>query len=204
MVHYKKKYLILFMQFVFSRLAITFLSFIGLSSFYKMAEDLPALNYIDQYRDLAIVEMHRSGIPASIILSQALHESNCGSSILALEANNHFGIKCKSYWVGKTYYHKDDDLNENGQLTESCFRSYSSALESYVDHSNFLMSSKNYQALFNIDRTDFKAWAHGLKKSGYATDMTYSEKLIALVEKFDLHQFDIVENPYRSRLLDKQ
>ena len=106
-------------------------------------EEALVWSYIDKYRDLAIAEMYRTGIPASIILAQGLHESNNGQSSLATEANNHFGIKCKSYWVGMTYYHKDDDYDRKGKIKDSCFRAYGSALESYVDHSNFLKTTKN-------------------------------------------------------------
>jgi flagellum-specific peptidoglycan hydrolase FlgJ len=179
-------------------IAIVFLS----SSFCRPIEDELAQDYIDNYKELAVVEMHRSGIPASIILAQGLHESNYGLSKLATDANNHFGIKCKAYWVGKTYYHKDDDFNKAGKLLESCFRSYSTALESYVDHSNFLMLTKHYSNLFNYDKTDYKAWAYGLKESGYATDIAYSEKLIEKIEKYYLNQYDYWESPYRTTLKD--
>jgi flagellum-specific peptidoglycan hydrolase FlgJ len=155
------------------------------------------ISYIEQYRDLAIVEMHRSGIPASIILAQALHESNAGKSPLAQEANNHFGIKCKSYWTGNTYYHKDDDLDRRGNLIESCFRSYMTAVESYVDHSNFLMETPHYAPLFQLDKDDFVAWAWGLKQCGYATDPDYAVKLIKIVNKYDLTQYDQAENPLK-------
>lgn len=156
-------------------------------------------NYVEEYKDLAVAEMYRTGIPASITLAQGLHESNYGQSRLATEANNHFGIKCKSYWVGQTFYHKDDDYKD-GKLMESCFRSYKSALESYVDHSNFLLTTKHYQSLFDIDKTDYKNWAHGLKKCGYATDPHYAEKLIKKIEKYYLAQYDYWENPFRSKL----
>lgn len=148
-----------------------------------------AFTYIDQYRDLAVVEMQRSGIPASITLAQALHESNYGMSDLATRANNHFGIKCKSYWRGETYRHKDDDYID-GRLIKSCFRSYMSALDSYVDHSNFLMQTSHYQPLFDLVKTDYKGWAHGLKQCGYATDKSYAGKLISIIEKYDLEQYD--------------
>ncbi|MFM2394837.1 MAG: hypothetical protein RLZZ546_2819 [Bacteroidota bacterium] len=186
------------MYIILKTLAIAGLS-IAMVSFHSPTEEI-AYQYVDNYKELAVVEMHRSGIPASIILSQALHESNYGGSKLAIEANNHFGIKCKSYWVGMTYYHKDDDYNQQGVLTESCFRSYPSALESYVDHSNFLMQTRHYETLFGYEKTDYKAWAYGLKQCGYATDEKYSEKLIQLIEKYDLDQYDHWESPYRIRL----
>jgi flagellum-specific peptidoglycan hydrolase FlgJ len=172
---------------------LLFLLVIG--SFYSGPE-VDKLNYIEQYKDLAIVEMHRTGIPASITLAQALHESNAGKSPLALEANNHFGIKCKSYWKGETYFHKDDDLNDRGQLIESCFRSYSTAVESYVDHSNFLTQSKHYSPLFSLDKDDFVAWAWGLKQCGYATDPNYAVKLIKIINRYNLTQYDNATNPW--------
>lgn len=148
-----------------------------------------AASYIETYKDLAIVEMHRSGVPASITLAQALHESNYGMSDLATKANNHFGIKCKAYWQGDTYKHKDDDYI-NGRLIKSCFRSYDTALDSYIDHSNFLMHTSHYQPLFALDRYDYKAWAHGLKSCGYATDKRYAEKLIRQIERYNLQDYD--------------
>lgn len=155
-------------------------------------------DYIDQYKDLAVAEMYRTGIPASITLAQGLHESNFGQSRLATEANNHFGIKCKSYWVGQKFFHKDDDYDRKGKLKDSCFRSYNSALESYVDHSNFLVQTKHYKSLFSYHRTDYKSWAKGLKKCGYATDKAYSEKLINKIEAYYLNQYDNWENPFES------
>ena len=179
-------------------LNIILLGFISLflSFSKKPSEDEIINNYIDNYKELAVVEMHRSGVPASITLAQALHESSNGFSKLATEANNHFGIKCKSYWVGNTYYHKDDDFDKSGNLLESCFRSYDSVMDSYVDNSNFLMLTSHYAPLFNNERTDYKAWAYGLKSCGYATDIRYSEKLISKIEKYNLHQYDLWENPY--------
>lgn len=159
-----------------------------------------AWSYIEQYKDLAIVEMYRTGIPASITLAQGLHESNYGKSRLATEANNHFGIKCKSYWTGQTFYHKDDDYDKKGRLLDSCFRSYNSSVESYVDHSNFLANTKHYQELFWYHKTDYKSWAHGLKKCGYATDKQYAHKLIRNIEKYNLSQYDHSDNPYRTVL----
>jgi flagellum-specific peptidoglycan hydrolase FlgJ len=146
--------------------------------------------YIEQYRDLAVIEMHRSGIPASIILAQALVESRYGTSKLATQANNHFGIKCKSYWKGMTYYHKDDDYNKAGKLIDSCFRSYHTAVDSYVDHSYFLMNTPWYKELFSYDKTDYINWAHGLKKCGYATNPKYADLLINKIKQFDLDQYD--------------
>jgi len=155
-----------------------------------------ALDYIQQYQQMAIMEMYRTKIPASITMAQALHESNKGTSSLATSAKNHFGIKCKSYWKGGTYYHKDDDLNDRGQLIESCFRSYETVIDSYVDHSNFLKYGENYQSLFILSPKDHKGWAHGLKRAGYATDPLYAEKLIKIIKEYGLEQLDHAENPY--------
>ena len=175
---------------------ITLLIFSILSLFISENPDEAAANaYVEKYKDLAVVEMHRSGIPASITLAQGLHESGVGSSDLAIFANNHFGIKCKSYWKGQTYNHKDDDLDENGNLIKSCFRSYESVIDSYVDHSNFLTQSAHYAELFNYDKTDYKRWAFGLKNCGYATDTQYAFKLIDKIEKYQLYIYDTYKNP---------
>ncbi len=168
----------------------------GLVSFDFNA-DVAANDYIEKYKELAVVEMYRTGIPASITLAQGLHESNYGTSKLALEANNHFGIKCKSYWTGKTYYHKDDDYNKKGDLIESCFRAYNSDLDSYIDRSNFLLQSERYLPLFKFEKTDYESWAYGLKYCGYATDTKYSEKLIRKIERYNLQNFDTSEDPFR-------
>ncbi len=146
--------------------------------------------YLATYKSIAIHEMHRSGIPASITLAQGLLESGAGQSTLAREANNHFGIKCSSSWDGPTYYRKDDDRNKRGQLIKSCFRKYGSASESYLAHSVFLTTQNRYAALFELHHTDYKGWAHGLKKAGYATDPAYARKLIELIDKYQLYQYD--------------
>jgi flagellum-specific peptidoglycan hydrolase FlgJ len=169
---------------------------IGLCSF-DFNPEIAASDYITNYKELAVVEMYRTGIPASITLAQGLHESHYGTSKLAKEANNHFGIKCKSYWTGKTYYHKDDDFNKKGQLVESCFRAYGSDIDSYIDRSNFLMQTERYSPLFENERTDYVAWAYGLKYCGYATDEEYSQKLITKIEKYNLQIYDTSEDPFR-------
>ncbi len=158
--------------------------------------DIEAHDYIEKYKDFAVIEMYRTGIPASITMAQALHESNKGKSDLATKANNHFGIKCKKYWSGPTYFHKDDDLDDAGVLIESCFRAYDTVHDSYIDHSNFLKFTFNYQNLFEIDKRDYKSWAHGLKRSGYATDPRYAEKLISFIERYNLNELDYIENPF--------
>jgi len=141
------------------------------------------LDYIGKYKDKAIDQMHKYNIPASIILAQGILESDAGRSTLALEGNNHFGIKCHSDWTGRTLYHDDDRSQE-------CFRRYSSAEDSFEDHSVFLASGRRYEFLFSYDVTDYKSWAHGLKRAGYATNPTYATKLINLIETYGLYQYD--------------
>jgi LysM repeat protein len=151
--------------------------------------------YIEQYKDIAIEEMHRTGIPASIKMAQAILESNAGRSYLAKKGNNHFGIKCGSQWSGSTVMRKDDDY-KNGRLVPSCFRAYSNPEESFVAHSEFLRDPrKNYRYgfLFRLDATDYKAWAKGLKKAGYATNPKYPRLLIQLIERYNLQQFDLMD-----------
>ena len=147
--------------------------------------------YIDRWSDIAIQEMERSGVPASIKLAQGLLESGSGKSTLAQKANNHFGIKCGGRWNGRTYYHKDDDY-ENGQLVKSCFRAYRSAEASFKAHSDFLrdQNKTRYNFLFDLDPRDYKGWAHGLKKAGYATSKRYAYGLINVIETYDLTRFD--------------
>lgn len=139
--------------------------------------------YIQKFYPLAISEMERSGIPASITLAQGCWESQNGNSRLATEGNNHFGIKCKSDWRGKKIYHDDDAKGE-------CFRRYAHAEASYIDHSNFLMGSSRYSFLFRLDPKDYAGWARGLKQAGYATDPSYSERLIKIIEDFKLYLYD--------------
>lgn len=150
--------------------------------------------YINEYSSIAESEMMRVGIPASIKLAQGLLESNWGQSTLATKANNHFGIKCGSKWTGKEMYRGDDDYASNGKLMQSCFRAYDSAFESYMAHSSFLMR-KRYAGLFELSTLDYQGWAHGLKRAGYATDPKYPQKLIQIIEKYDLHRYDQEMNP---------
>jgi len=157
--------------------------------------DALAASYIEEYKELAIIEMHRSGVPASITLAQALIETNAGRSNLATKANNHFGIKCKRTWNGETYYHEDDDLDKNGDLIASCFRAYDSVIQSYADHSNFLRTKENYMQLFLLDRYDYKNWARGLKESGYATNPKYADMIISKIEAYGLDQYDKYPDP---------
>ena len=139
--------------------------------------------YIEQFAPLAVEEMYRSGVPASITLAQGLLESRYGLSELAVKGNNHFGIKCHNNWKGGRMYHDDDRKGE-------CFRKYPSPEQSYRDHSDFLRYRDRYKFLFDYRITDYKAWAHGLKKAGYATDPSYPSKLINLIEEYDLHEYD--------------
>ena len=143
----------------------------------------PQEEYIDKYAPIAQQEMVRSGVPASITLAQGILESGAGRSTLAREGNNHFGIKCHKGWTGRTMYMDDDEKGE-------CFRVYDSPEESFADHSDFLRYRDRYKFLFDLERTDYKGWAYGLKKAGYATDKKYAEKLIQYIEKYDLTRFD--------------
>ena len=144
--------------------------------------------YIAKYKDLAVIEMHRSGVPASITLSQGVLESNSGNSRLAKFANNHFGIKCKGSWTGNVIYADDDAADE-------CFRAYESVLESYKDHSDFLRKNWRYHPLFELDPKDYKGWCHGLRKAGYATNPQYGNILIRLIDRYELHQYDLEKLP---------
>ncbi len=149
--------------------------------------------YVSLYKDIAIEEMKRTGIPASIKLAQGILESNSGRSELASKANNHFGIKCGGDWTGPTYYRKDDDFNKRGKLIESCFRAYKNPTSSFLAHSEFLTDPKKvsrYGFLFNLKNTDYKGWAHGLRKSGYATNPQYAAILIRIIEEMNLDEFD--------------
>ncbi len=151
------------------------------------------LAYIETFAPLAVQEMYSAGIPASITLAQGLLESGAGKSTLATQANNHFGIKCHGSWEGDRHYRKDDDRNRHGVLVESCFRSYGHVHDSYADHSEFLKSSPRYASLFTLRKTDYKGWARGLKKAGYATAGTYATHLIDIIERYDLHTYDLAE-----------
>jgi flagellum-specific peptidoglycan hydrolase FlgJ len=162
-------------------------------SLFHLSSTRPArTQLIDQFSELAIIEMHLYGIPASIKIAQAIVETNWGRSTLALEANNYFGIKCKETWTGPTYMHQDDDKDEKGRIIPSCFRSYSDIQASFRDHSEFLANRKYYRELFSLPPGDYIAWAKGLKKSGYASDPQYAQKLIHLIEQYDLAVFDKV------------
>jgi len=139
--------------------------------------------YISTFQELAIEEMGRSGIPASIKIAQACLESRNGNSELSQKSNNHFGIKCKRNWKGKKVYYDDDHKNE-------CFRRYRSVKDSYIDHTNFLMSNQRYAFLFKLSPNDYKGWAKGLKKAGYATARNYDKRLIQIIEENKLYRLD--------------
>lgn len=166
---------------------IGLLLFIGISSANaQMKWNQAYQTYIDQYKDLAIEEMLRYRIPASITLAQGLFESAAGRSDLVKNGNNHFGIKCHN-WTGPSQYHDDDAKGE-------CFRVYSNAKQSYEDHSLFLARNTRYARLFNLKTTDYKGWAHGLKACGYATNPQYAYKLIQIIELYRLHDYDKATN----------
>jgi len=148
-------------------------------SFCQMTKE----QYIEKYKDLAIKEMKRTGIPASIKLAQGLLESGYGNSTLAKEAKNHFGLKCHKNWNGSTFYQDDDEKNE-------CFRKYKTVEESYRDHSDYIKNNPRYAFLFELEATDYKGWAYGLKKAGYATNPKYAELLIKTIEDNKLYIYD--------------
>lgn len=166
------------------RLYITyFLLTLSLVGFSNKNKKITPEEYLQMYQDDAIKEMNRSGVPASITMAQGMLESSYGNSELARKANNHFGIKCHSDWTGKKIYKDDDSKNE-------CFRVYKSVLDSYKDHSDFLTGKSRYAFLFDLKITDYKGWARGLRKAGYATNPKYPELLIGLIERYNLDELD--------------
>lgn len=148
-------------------------------------ENSRAAAYINEFKELAIAEMVRTGVPASIKLAQGILETGGGQSDLAAKANNHFGIKCKSEWAGETMLHDDDAKGE-------CFRKYPSAEASFQDHSEFLKSRPHYAFLFKLDPTDYEGWAKGLKKAGYATNAAYASKLMKIIVENNLQELTLV------------
>jgi LysM repeat protein len=179
--------------------AICLISLIILYAAIKFAYSQPLSrisrpDYFNTYYELAVEEMKRTGIPASITLAQAVLESDDGNSYVAKRANNHFGIKCRVSWKGDTINYDDDAKKE-------CFRKYGSVLDSYKDHSDFLSSGKRYSFLFKIDKTDYKSWAEGLKKAGYATNPKYSILIIKVIEDNKLYLYD---NPKYVKALHKK
>ena len=157
--------------------------FITQSVWGQQKQNQRYVEYINKYKHEAVEQMQRYHIPASITLAQGLLESGAGHSALTRKSNNHFGIKCGGSWSGKKTYHNDDAVGE-------CFRVYKNARESYEDHSRFLATRQRYASLFKLKPTDYKGWAHGLKKAGYATDPNYGYKLINLIELYGLQHFD--------------
>lgn len=141
--------------------------------------------YIQQYKEIAMEEMKRTGVPAAITLAQGIHETSAGQSDLVLKSNNHFGIKCKSEWKGPSVSHDDDARGE-------CFRKYETPEESYRDHSDFLAKRPYYASLFQLDPTDYEAWAYGLKKAGYATNPKYPQILIKLIRDYNLQDYTLI------------
>jgi LysM repeat protein len=175
-----KRFLIIFQLVLFSGLysCSVYKPVVSVTSLEQSAKD-----YLNTYKYIAVSEMKRTGVPASITLAQGMIESDFGRSRLAREANNHFGIKCNNGWTGPTIRHNDDSKNE-------CFRKYRIAEESFYDHSDFLRSVSRYSFLFDIDPADYKEWARGLKKAGYATNPDYANMLIRKIEENNLWQFD--------------
>lgn len=161
-----------------------------------LAQDAIIPNFIERYKEIAIEEMHRTGIPASIKLAQAILESDAGQSDLAINSFNHFGLKCGVEWDGPTFFKKDDDFDRRGRLIPSCFRVFETPEASFVAHSEFLMDPRKhyrYGFLFKLDRLDYKSWAWGLKQSGYATNPRYAILLINIIEKNELYSYDYYE-----------
>jgi LysM repeat protein len=160
---------------------------------YELAE-----NYIKSYLNIAVNEMERTGMPASVIIAQGMLESAFGQSELAQNSKNHFGIKCAQGWSGESYYKNTREFRDGRARTERhCFRSYETVKQSYKDHSDHLTSVSNYDALFKSNKLDYKFWAKGLAKAGYATDPAYAAKLINLIEQYDLAQYDVFTNKYK-------
>lgn len=158
------------------------LFFTSALSLFASAQPDAVKQYINTYKELAINEEIRTGVPAAITLAQGILESDAGRSDLSLASNNHFGIKCKSDWTGATVYHDDDAKNE-------CFRSYPTVADSYRDHSDFLKNRPNYAFLFQLDPTDYKGWAYGLKQAGYATSPVYGDMLIKAINDYGLEEY---------------
>jgi LysM repeat protein len=166
------------------RYIVVVLLFLSVDVFSQPSEKkLTPNDYITRYKEDAIKEMYRYGIPASITLAQGMLESGNGNSALSVYANNHFGIKCHKDWTGPSYILDDDEKNE-------CFRKYQDVLDSYSDHSQFLRNRDRYAFLFELPKTDYKGWARGLKEAGYATHPKYAEQLIDLIEQYKLYELD--------------
>ena len=166
------------------KLVIVALFLLAASTLHAQHSEL-IRNYITTYKQVAIEEMIRTGVPASIKLAQGIFETTAGTSKLVMQSSNHFGIKCKSSWTGESVKHDDD-------LKAECFRKYPSALDSYKDHSDFLKNNSRYAFLFSLDPTDYRGWALGLKKAGYATNSKYPQALIKLIEDYNLQDYTLL------------
>jgi hypothetical protein len=162
-------------------IGVSFLAVTGVNA----QRNSDVINYINTFKELAIQEMQRSGVPASITLAQGIHESMAGKSDLVQRSNNHFGIKCRAEWKGEKVYHDDDARGE-------CFRSYPDASQSYVDHSDFLRKGTRYAFLFEFDPANYSDWANGLKKAGYATNPKYPQIIIKYIEDYNLQQYTLI------------
>jgi LysM repeat protein len=166
------------------RIALLVFTFCSISIYAQSSIRITPEEYIALFKDAAIADMKKTKVPASITLAQGMYESDYGNSELAKGAKNHFGIKCHKEWDGPTFHQDDDAPNE-------CFRKYKTVLESYDDHSNFLRSRERYKSLFELEITDYKGWAHGLKKAGYATNPAYASKIINIIERYNLNVLDV-------------
>jgi LysM repeat protein len=167
------------------KILITILFAVLINAVVVAQDAISPTQYIEMYKDIAIKEMKRMGVPAAITLAQGLLETESGNSELVKKSNNHFGIKCKSSWTAESVTHDDDAKGE-------CFRSYKTAEDSYRDHSNFLRANQRYGFLFSIDVADYRAWAQGLKKAGYATNPRYPQILIKHIEQYNLQQYTLL------------
>ena len=161
------------------------LSFFLLSKLLFAQSSEVVKKYIETYKDIAIEEMQRTGVPAAITLAQGIHETEAGQSVLVRKSNNHFGIKCKTEWKGQSVSHDDDARGE-------CFRKYDDPKDSYRDHSDFLKNRPFYTSLFRLDPTDYEAWAYGLKKAGYATNPKYAQLLIKIIRDYQLQEYTLL------------
>ncbi|MBU6262382.1 MAG: glucosaminidase domain-containing protein [Bacteroidetes bacterium] len=179
------------LKILFTFLCATCITLTGLAQ--TISAD--AADYINQFKNIAMQEQIRTGVPAAIKLGQAILESQTGKSRLATEANNHFGIKCKTEWTGPKIYHNDDATGE-------CFRVYDNAEASFIDHSNFLKTRTHYAFLFKLDVTDFTSWAFGLKQAGYATNPNYPAQLIKAINDYDLAQYTLIAMEQKKKGID--
>jgi LysM repeat protein len=160
-----------------------FILFIITNTLFSQRKQGSGVQYVEKYKLLAISEMHKTGIPASITLAQALHESANGTSQLAVKANNHFGVKCNRTWNGGKFH-------RNGNRKNSCFRKYNTVEEAYADRSYFMSNNKQYAFLFKFKPTQYKKWAHGLQRSGYARSRVYASHLLKTIKTYELYQYD--------------